>query len=181
MIAPTTQTLERAVRQWVAAGTALPTPAVIPGKQKGAAPTGEAYATVTHIVSLSEGHAWDRQTFNAGARAVESRSFQNIEARYSVTFFRKGANDLAAAFRLWAYTPTGNREAARRRLTFIRADDVRNADNVVSGEWEERAGLDIVVGYVAREENVHDIGLIEEVDISINEDAPFTVRCPVEP
>ena len=70
-----------------------------------------------------------------------------MEARYSVQWFRKGAHDAAKRLSVWVWSPEGVAQAQESSLTVLRVSDVRQLDDVVSGAWEERAGLDIEVGY----------------------------------
>ena len=51
---------------------------------------------------------------------------------------------------MWVYSPEGLQSALDAGLTLLRVSDVRQLDEVVSGAWEERAGLDIEVGYTQK-------------------------------
>ena len=48
------------------------------------------------------------------------------------------------------WSPEGVAQSQKSDLTVLRVSDVRQLDDVVSGAWEERAGLDIDVGYTQR-------------------------------
>ena len=51
---------------------------------------------------------------------------------------------------MWVWSPEGVAQAHQADLTVLRVSDVRQLDDVVSGAWEERAGLDIEVGYTQK-------------------------------
>ena len=183
MIAPTRHVLERAVRNYVGAGSGLnPDTLVIPGQSKGPAPK-EAYATVVLIDETADGTEWTRhvRAGTAEAPTVDATVSESVTVSWSVQFFRRGARDLARTFRVWAQSPLGIAEAARRGLTFYRTSGVRELDTVVSEAWEERAGLDLYLGYVAT--LVQDVGLVDSFDVTVSPDEgePFTARLDETP
>lgn len=164
MIAPTTQDLERAVRGLVAQGSELEPRRVRPGNQRGVAPEG-LFASVLLIHQAIQGIpatvsrlAGDGLSLNAGTLAT-------VEDRYSVQWFREGARDAARRFSVWVYSPVGLQSALGAGLTLLRVSDVRQLDDVVSGAWEERAGLDIDVGYTQKIEQT--VGRLKAAPIEV--------------
>ena len=161
MMTPTSSALERAVQSYVSEGAGLirrdsageiTVLDVLVGKRGKVAPT-TLFGTVTLIADSEEGTAWTRQT-PAGLMTFESRSVS-----YSVQFFNKGAHDAARRLRLWAKSPQGRSVATMRGLTLYRFSAVRNLDDIVSAEWEERSGIDLELGYVAILDQVVDTGI----------------------
>ena len=139
MIAPTSQTLERAVRRYVAEGSGLEKINVIPGQVGGPSPTGP-YATVLLIDEAAEGQEWtrDERVERAGEPTADVTSYESVRVDWSVQWFRKGARDLARTFRFWAQSPLGVQAAAERGLTLYRTSGVRQLDAIISEAWEER-------------------------------------------
>ena len=173
-IAPTRDAIETSIRRFVATASGLPITHVIPGNDGGSAPDGT-YATVLLVTATSPGDAWADETAERGA--IRSRTYLTIEAIYSIQFFRDGAQDHAQRLRLFSYSSAGILDAERRRFSIIRAEDVRQLDSVVSEEWEERAVLDLVIGYVLREADAkREEGIIIEADVKVNERPTITIR-----
>lgn len=154
--------IERVVRAYVAEGSGLASAAVIPGNDSGPSPT-EPYATVLLVASRQDGVNPARCRVEGGE--VRATVLSSIESTWSVQWYREGSRDRARAFRLWADSPLGVLDAGRRGLTFRRCSDVRQIDEIVSETWEERAGLDLVVGLVQTAEQ--NLGLMETVPVSI--------------
>ena len=136
----------------------------------------EPYSTVLLVDEVAPGSSWAYESVAGGS--ISSLPLQPIRAYYSVQFYRKGARDLARAFRLWAHSALGILEAERLRLTFLRASVIRQIDSVRSEEWEERAALDMALEYVARltEDTAQDVGVIIEADVTVNEELTVTIR-----
>ena len=170
-IAPTTQTIERNIRSYVAEGAALSTSLVIAANKPGVSPT-EPYATVLLVSDTLEGYTWSSDA--AHDDGIEQTSYESVNARYSVQFFRTGARDRALTFRLWAYSQSGVLSASRRGITLYTASTVLQTDRVVSEEWEERASIDIDLGIVRQIQNV--INLAETISIVAERDGetPYT-------
>lgn len=150
MLSPNRLTVERAVRWYVAAGSGIASDASIPGNMDGPAPV-ELYATTTLISAMQEG-------INV---ARGDATLQNLVLTYSVQWHRDGAGDAGARFLAWTSSDPGRLFARRRGLTLHRCGPLRQLDALVSGEFEERVGLDLTVGLVARlEEEVPRIATI---------------------
>ena len=179
MIAPSTQDLERDVREYVAKGSGMEPGKVIPGQTSGPAPS-NAYATVLLISELPDGFVWTRNegVDRDGSPGIDATVYESLTLSYSVQWFRTGARDLARTFRLWAQSPAGILNAERRGLTFYRTSEVRQIDDIVSEEWEERAGLDLYLGIVAT--NVQDVGLAATFDVTIHHDGNDPVTTQVD-
>ena len=149
MIAPTTQEVERAVRALVAQGSELEPRRVRPGNQGGIAPDG-LFATVMLIHQDIEGIPATVMSLASDGADLNAPTVATVRGRYSVQWFRTGAHDAAKRLSVWVWSPEGVAKAQGADLTVLRVSDVRQLDDVVSGVWEERAGLDIDVGYTQR-------------------------------
>ena len=147
MIEPTTQNMERAVRGFVAAGSGLESRRVRPGNSDGPAPN-ELYATVLLIHQAIDGIPETPLRLSAEGERLDAETHANVRSRYSVQWFRPGAHDAAKRLSVWASSPTGRDLASSLGLTFIRVSDIRQLDDIVSNAWEERAGLDLDLGYI---------------------------------
>ena len=149
MIAPTTQSLERAVRGFVAVGSGLESRRVRPGNQGGPVPDG-LFASVMLIHQAIEGIPATVMSLASGEADLNALTVATVRGRYSVQWFRTGAHDASKRLSVWVWSPEGVAQAQQADLTVLRVSDVRQLDDVVSGAWEERAGLDIDVGYTQR-------------------------------
>ena len=49
---------------------------------------------------------------------------------------------------MWTSSPDGLTQAEQAGLTVLNVSDVRQLDDIVSDAWEERAGVDIDIGFV---------------------------------
>ena len=149
MIAPTTQSLERAIRGLVAAGSDLESRRVRPGNQGGAVPN-DLFATVVLIHQDIEGIPATVMSLASDEADLDALTIATVRGRYSVQWFRTGAHDAATRLSVWVWSPEGVAQAQKSDLTVLRVSDVRQLDEVVSEAWEERAGLDIDVGYTQK-------------------------------
>ena len=149
MIAPTTQSLKRAIRGLVASGSDLESRRVRPGNQGGAVPN-DLFATVVLIHQDIEGIPATVMSLASDGADLNAPTVATVRGRYSVQWFRTGAHDAAKRLSVWVWSPEGVAQAQQADLTVLRVSDVRQLDDVVSGAWEERAGLDIDVGYTQR-------------------------------
>ena len=148
MISPATEALEEAVRGYVAAGSGLDFDThVIPGNSRGAATDG-LYATVLLINQAIQGIPSTRFTLSDAPGLLDAPTQATVRDRYSVQWFRAGARDAARRFSVWVSSPMGLDYMAARGLGFLKVSSVRQLDNVISGAWEERAGLDLDICYV---------------------------------
>ena len=166
MIVPTTQDLERAVRAYVAAGSGLEPRRVRPGNQRGTVPDG-LFASVLLIHQAIQGIPATAFQIDHRRPLVGRRDWPTVEDRYSVQWFREGARDAARRFSVWVYSPEGLQSALDAGLTLLRVSDVRQLDEVVSTAWEERAGLDLHIGYTQTIEQTLDY--IETVPVHVRE------------
>ena len=168
MIAPTTQSLERAVRAYVAAGSGLEPRQVRRGNQRGAVPD-SLFASVLLIHNAIQGipATASRLTGDGLSLAAETLGATVEDRYYSVQWFREGARDAARGFSVWVYSPEGLQSALDAGLTLLRVSDVRQLDEVVSGAWEERAGLDLHIGYTQTIKQTLDY--IETVPVHVRE------------
>ena len=163
MRARTVEELETAVRSYVAAGSGLQSEAVIPGFDNGPAPE-TLYASVLLIHQDIQGVPVT--VFDGGA---EARTVATMRGRYSVQWFRRGARNAALSFAIWASSPEGREAADTRKLTYIRVSDIHQLDELVSEAWEQRAGLDLDLGYL--QEAVGAAEYIERVPIIVAAEA----------
>ena len=172
MISPTTEALEDAVRACVADGSGWSGERgrVIPGDDGKPAPRG-AYATAVLVVSDRDGLPWTR----AGAEAhgaIPATVYEPVNEWWSVQWFRRGAIDLARTFRNWMSSPGGRRAFERRGLTLYGARPLPRLTDVVSAAFEERAGLDLHLGYVATQVFDRDEAVIDGAEIIVDHGAP---------
>ena len=164
MIAPTTQSLERAIRGLVAAGSDLESRRVRPGNQGGAVPN-DLFATVVLIHQDIKGIPATVMSLASDGADLNAPTVATVRGRYSVQWFRTGAHDAAKRLSVWAWSPEGVAQAQQADLTVLRVSDVRQLDDVVSGAWEERAGLDIDVGYTQRTDQTVDYLRVAPIEI----------------
>ena len=160
-LTPTRAVLEAAIRKHVADGAAIMSTQVIPGNAYGPSPK-EAYATVLLIGSEPDGQGWTK----IDAVRLATVAYLSMTASYSVQFYRKGAMDCASRLIAWLSSSAGREAAEARGLTYIRASDIRQLDGLVSTEWEERASVDLMFGYVSALQTP--VALIDSVGIEVN-------------
>ena len=149
MIAPATATLEDAVAELVAAGSGVDYNSVLSGN-KGIPVPDSLFASLVLIHQVIEGMPATVMSLAPGGADLNAPTVATVRGRYSVQWFRTGAHDAATRLSVWAWSPEGVAQAQKSDLTVLRVSDVRQLDDVVSGAWEERAGLDIDVGYTQR-------------------------------
>ena len=149
MIAPTTATLEDAVGELVAAGSGLDYNSVLSGNKGTLVPDG-LFASLVLIHQAIEGVPATVMSLAPGGTDLDALTIATVRGRYSVQWFRTGAHDAATRLSVWVWSPEGVAQAQQADLTVLRVSDVRQLDEVVSEAWEERAGLDIDVGYTQR-------------------------------
>ena len=166
MIAPTTIDLEDAVRGFVAAGSGLDLNQVIPGNAGGPAPT-DLFASVVLIHNAIRGIPATASRLTGDGLSLDAGTLATVEDRYSVQWFREGARDAARRFSVWVYSPEGLQSARDTGLTLRRVSDVRQLDKIVSTAWEERAGLDLHIGYTQTIKQT--LGYIETAPIHVVE------------
>ena len=178
MISPDTRTLERMVRAHVAVGSGLETRRVIAGNIGRPSPDG-LYATVLLINQAIQGIPSTRFALSDASGLLDAPTQATVRDRYSVQWFRAGARDAARRFSVWVSSPMGLDYMAARGLGFLKVSGVRQLDNVISGAWEERAGLDLDIGYVETlQEEAGAVGIIRTVPIEISK-GQFTKRIEV--
>jgi len=148
MVEPTTQSLERIIRAYVAEGSGLDPENVIPGNENAPSPN-KLYATVL-LIDDSEigtnqeivGDADDMNNFKAPVTTLGSQV-----ARYSVQFYRPGAIDACKAFRKYKSTPLGKLFLQGNNITLKLGSEIQRIDAIISDEFEERARIEIEVRY----------------------------------
>ena len=141
-LAPTSDTLEEAVRGYVALGSGLDFDThVLPGNDNGPAPN-ELYSTVLLVRSRPDGMSAFQTNINDGLTQSA------VQERYSVQWYREGAKDAARRFRLWTATPEAQEYLLETGLALVRTSEVRQIDAIIADAWEERAGLDLDIGYI---------------------------------
>ena len=146
MIAPTTASLEDAVTELVAAGSGLDYNSVRSGNKGASVPDG-LFASLVLIHQVIEGIPATVMSLASDEADLNALTIATVRGRYSVQWFRTGAHDAATRLSVWVWSPEGVAQAQQADLTVLRVSDVRQLDDVVSGAWEERAGLDIEVGH----------------------------------
>ena len=177
MIDPTTLTLGRAVRKFVNDGTQLSPVGqkVIKGDDLGPRPNG-LYASVLVISQAGEGVPYQTSSVNRDGD-LDIQTINTIRATFSVQFYRAGARDLARRFVVWCSSASGLEAAAELNLSFVRTSDVRQLDAIISDDWEERAGLDLELGYI--ESLTESTRIIRRVPVRATDDGRITVEINV--
>lgn len=184
-VAPTTDDITSAVCALVAKGSGMDVDKVIFGEQNAPFPAAPC-ATVTPIADLPDGHAWTRDegienraytdpTFTDGP-TIDETAYLSSEVSFSLQWFGGTAADLARRFLVWANSPAGRSEIARRGLTLYRTGAVRDLSLVTEDrKWEERRGLDLFLGIVST--ITEDTGIVQSVEATIFPDE-FSDRTP---
>ena len=149
MIAPTTASLEDTVTELVAAGSGVDYNRVRSGNKGASVPDG-LFASLVLIHQAIEGIPATVMSLAPDEADLNALTAATVRGRYSVQWFRTGAHDAATRLSVWVWSPKGVAQAQKSDLTVLRVSDVRQLDDVVSGVWEERAGLDIEVGYMQK-------------------------------
>ena len=146
MIAPTTASLEDALGELVAAGSGLDYNSVLSGNKGTSVPDG-LFASLVLIHQDIEGIPATTMRLSSDGQSLDAPTIATVRGRYSAQWFRAGAHDAARRFATWVWSPAGLAHAQRTGLTVRRVSDVRQLDEIVSAAWEERAGVDLDIGY----------------------------------
>ena len=149
MIAPAAAILEDSVAGLVSAGSGVDYNSVRSANKGTSVPDG-LFASLALIHQAIEGIPATVMSLASGGADLDAPTVATVRGRYSVQWFRAGAHDAANRLSVWVWSPEGAAQAQEAGLTVLRVSDVRQLDDVVSGAWEERAGLDIDVGYTQR-------------------------------
>ena len=139
----------------VAAGSGVDYNSVLSGNKGTPVPDG-LFASLVLIHQAIEGVPATVMSLASGGTDLDALTIATVRGRYSVQWFRTGAHDAATRLSVWVWSPEGVAQAQQADLTVLRVSDVRQLDDVVSGAWEERAGLDIDVGYTQRTDQTVD-------------------------
>ena len=148
----------------VAAGSSLDYNSVLSGNKGTLVPDG-LFASLVLIHQAIEGVPATVMSLASDEADLNALTVATVRGRYSVQWFRTGAHDAAKRLSVWAWSLEGVAQAHKVGLTVLRVSDVRQLDNVVSGVWEERAGLDIDVGYTQRIDQT--VGRLKAVPIEV--------------
>ena len=166
MIEPTTYDLEDSVRSFVARGSGIDSGKMIPGNSSGPAPNRRLYATLLLIDHAVQGVPRSRLTHVPDTDEIDVLTTSTIRDRYSVQWYREGAMDAARRFSIWTSSPEGLESAATGGFTFLAVGDVRRIDDIITLEFEERASLDLDIGY--RERVTTSVNKLEGADIIVS-------------
>ena len=109
MISPTTEQIERSLRWWVALGSDLAPSMVQPANSGQPAPN-EDYATLLMVRDTLPGKPVQRRVIR-GDSDIDETTIAIVRGRYSVQWYRDGAADRAAQFRVWVYSSRGRQAA----------------------------------------------------------------------
>ena len=146
-IIPNMRDFERNLRAWIASGSGLASSQVIPAEEENQPPAPQGlYASVQLITPVVRGLPFTRLDLNADDN-LEERKVAVVRDRYSVQWHRAGATDAARLFTVWASSAAGLQAAAERDFVFHRVGETRTIDEIISGKWEERALVEVDVGY----------------------------------
>ena len=166
-VTPTSLQLDEAVRYWVSQGSGLRfDDQVIDANQMGTPSPRGIYATVLEVTETPDGTSFTRM--GMGSEEGTEKSEQSLTAVFSLQWFRQGARDAARYFQFWAHSHAGIVAAAEMGLTLFRTSQVRRLDAIDEFDWEERAGLDAVLGYIAKARR--QVDLIVSVDPQVHLD-----------
>lgn len=165
-------TVDRAVRGYVAAGSGLPSERVIPANGPGPAPS-EPYASVLMTNSRREGRSWYE---NEPGNTIIISTIASFAVVYQVQWFRAGAHETARRFQLWVESPGGLEEAGRRGLSYSQMSEITEIDDLISDEWEERAGLYLTIGHYRT--MTQDAGIIAVMPFRVNGEEEIRVYRP---
>ena len=166
MISPTQETIEYAVRGYVAAGSGIAPGDVIPGQAPGPTPDDGLFATVLLIIPRRRGQKFVRQDLVGGQ--IKHYTSGAVVDRYSIQWYRKGAENAARSFALWVDTPEGlDYTFTNGYANFVlrRLGDMRTLNEVVFEQWEKRVSLDLEIGYIHTIQQ--DLVPVEKVPITL--------------
>ena len=155
---------EARIRKFVATGSGIDSKWVIPGNDNAPSPRAP-FASVLLITDNADGLPAIREA-DEGDDDVRLHNTRDRRATYSVQFYRKGAHENASKFVAWAVSDVGNLAAEEFGFRAQRVGDVRQLDDVVSDDFEERCGLDLTLDYQRVDEYV--VRAIESVPFSVN-------------
>ena len=142
-ITPDQETIDRRVRAYVAAGSGLDARYVLVGNSDGPAPT-EPFATVLAVIRALQGMPV------RGADGEEWYIDATYLTTYSVQWYRRGAAQRAQELAAWAASTLGLDAASKGQFTYNGVSELRLLDDLVESEWEERSGVDMMIGYTQR-------------------------------
>ncbi len=165
VIEPLTKDIERSVRSFVARGSELHTRQVIPANDGRSALLGF-YATVLMISPSVQGIPESHRSLSSVPGEIDVLTTGSIRARYSVQWFREGAMDAARRFSIWTSSPEGLEAAAELGIATLLVSEVRRVDDIITLEFEERASLDLDIGY--RERVTTSVNKLEGADIIVS-------------
>ena len=171
-----------ALRLMLAAGAGLPAGSVIPDNEEtpGTHPR-RPYGTLLLIGEFERGETPTTE-YHEGPDQVFADQTQHLTRHYSAEFHGKGALEYMKRARAWiasldlgaAAAQTGDGVAWPPEdldpdtpwpaFTVESIDEARNIDKLLSGDWEERWALEIVMEF--RERRRYDLGRIDEVPLS---------------
>ena len=153
-------TFEDNVRAYVAQGSGLAPKWVIPAEEMGPVPD-EPFASVRIINDVQVGYAMDIETESVdGSVILYQRIYKS--AVFSVQFYRKGAKVRAHRFAAWIQSPFSQEYEGLYCFSPQPPFDIRNLSEIITDDWEERAGLDLSLDYTA--DYRYDTGRIETAD-----------------
>ncbi len=165
---PETDSQDRLVRNWIAAGSGIFGTNVIPGDDNKPRPN-NLYATVKRMEDVTVGV--DDEVYRGGdTDTVDIFTTGWRIARYSVQFYRVGARNAARRARRYPYTPLGREFLIRNNLTFKNATDIIDLNTITSSKIEDRVGLTFEFRYIETDDP-QNVGKIDTVNINVRETA----------
>ena len=105
MITPTTEQLENSLRWWIAMGSGLKSKYCQPQNSGNPAPN-VPYATLLFISDSQPGKPVQKRVLD-GSGDIDETVLAVVNGRYSIQWYRDGAEDMASRFRVWAYSSAG--------------------------------------------------------------------------
>lgn len=163
MISPTLSQLHTWIYGLVVAGSGVDEDNVIPADDNHSAPEG-LYATIKALTNQAEGLQYVTAR-PATETTLAVTNSGNRRAMYSVQFLRDGAKNAAQEFRAWLYSVLGQEGLSAHSLVLREVSEIRDLTALRGTEMEERAGIDVSIGYV--EALTQTINKIDTVPVSV--------------
>ena len=104
-ITPTTEQLENSLRWWIAMGSGLESKYCQPQNSGNPAPN-VPYATLLFISDSQPGKPVQKRVLD-GSGDIDETVLAVVNGRYSIQWYRDGAEDMSSRFRVWAYSSAG--------------------------------------------------------------------------
>ena len=136
------------------------------------------YATVRQMMADNRGMDWTATANIEQGTGVTVHAITPVQSVWEVNFYRKTADripfELARQFRAWLYGSIGLLEVRRRGFALQRTSGVRQLDSLAGQQWEERAQVDVYLGYYQKV--MEDWESIDTVPLDISTSGDIIIR-----